>query len=172
MLLNKLRKSIKLIVYDFDGVMTDNKVILREDGLESVTVNRSDGLAIGLIKNLPVPQIIITTEKNKVVWARAKKLKIPVLRGIQDKKSELVSYCARQGVSLKHVVYVGNDLNDLEAMKCVGFPICPADACSEVKRISKVVLRAKGGNGVIRELFGLISGKRSVGKSKPRVEHI
>jgi len=89
---NFILKNINLIVYDFDGVMTDNRVILREDGKESVIVNRSDGPAIETIKNIEIKQIIITKEKNKVVEARAKKLSTPVIKGIHDKKEVLEAY--------------------------------------------------------------------------------
>lgn len=155
----KSTANIQLIVYDFDGVMTDNKVVLREDGIESVIVNRSDGLAIALFKGLGLPQVIITTEKNKVVATRAKKLGIPLIRGVENKMSVLGTYCRQRRISLSNVVYIGNDLNDLEAMKGVGFPMCPADACAEVRHVSKVVFQAKGGDGVVRELFGLIHRK-------------
>lgn len=149
--------KIDLIVYDFDGVMTDNKVILREDGLESVVVNRSDGLAIEIIKKeMGIKQIILTKEKNRVVEVRAKKLGIPVIKGIDDKKEILVSYCAENKIHLDSVVYIGNDLNDLEVMTVVGFPLCPSDACRDIKNISKVVMDVRGGDGVVREFLNYI----------------
>lgn len=153
-MLEQIKKNgIALIVYDFDGVMTDNKVLLSEDGKESVVVNRSDGLAVSLIKKQGILQVIISTEKNKVVIARANKLKIPVLNGIDNKKDALGDYCKKKGIDLKCVVYIGNDLNDLEAMRIVGFPICPGDAHVEIKRISKIIMCARGGCGVVREFF-------------------
>lgn len=148
--------DISLIAYDFDGVMTDNKVILREDGLESVVVNRSDGLAIGIIKGLGIMQLIISKEKNKVVVQRAKKLKIPVLHGIDDKKTALEDYCKKYSIHLDAVIYVGNDINDIDVMKAVGYPMCPADAYDEVKAISKYIIPVNGGNGVIRNLLNYI----------------
>jgi len=156
----KSLKNIRLVVYDFDGVMTDNKVLLREDGTESVVVNRSDGLAVSYLKKAGLPQVIITTEKNPVVRARARKLGIPVMRGAEDKKSVMLSYCRRHGIRPEEVAYIGNDLNDLSAMQCVGFPLCPADACPEVRRVSLIVLKARGGEGVVREFFGLLSGQK------------
>lgn len=154
-------KNIKLIIYDFDGVMTDNRVILREDGLESVIVNRSDGLAIEIIKNIGIKQIIITKEKNKVVDARAKKLGIPLIKGINNKKQVLENYCKKNNIFLKSVVYIGNDINDLEAMRAVGHPLCPSDAYEEVKNISKIILDAQGGAGVIRDLLRFIKQERA-----------
>ena len=86
-------EGVKLIVYDFDGVMTDNKVILSEDGLESVIVNRSDGLAVSRLKSCGIPQVILSTEKNKVVAKRAQKLGIPLIQGVSDKSESLRRYC-------------------------------------------------------------------------------
>lgn len=148
-----LVRNIKLIVYDFDGVMTDNKIILREDGLESVVVNRSDGLAVSLFKSRGIHQVILSTERNKVVAERAKKLDIPLLQDVSDKSGSLKIYCRERNIPLKDVVYVGNDLNDLGAMQIVGHPVCPADACKEVKAIAGIVLKSAGGDGAVRELL-------------------
>lgn len=148
--------SVSLIVYDFDGVMTDNKVILREDGIESVIVNRSDGLAVEIIKKMGIQQLILSKEKNKVVISRAKKLNIPVLHGINNKKDILNQFCNMHSIDLKKVVYVGNDINDIDAMSIVGFPVCPLDAYEEIKNISKIVLGVSGGNGVVRDLLKYI----------------
>ncbi len=153
------QKNIQLIVYDFDGVLTDNRVILREDGMESVVVNRSDGLAIAIIKNLGIPQIILTTETNKVVEARTKKLGIPVFRNTKNKKEFLINYCKTKKTSVRNVVYIGNDINDLEVMKIVGYPVCPSDAQEEIKAVAKLMLDATGGAGVVRELIRCIKIK-------------
>lgn len=149
-------KDIKLIVYDFDGVMTDNKVILREDGLESVIVNRSDGLAIEIIKEMGILQMILSKENNKVVGSRASKLNISVLQGIHDKKNMLTQYCMEHSIALENVVYIGNDINDVEAMRIVGYPLCPQDAYPEAKAVAKVVLPVSGGSGVVRALLNYI----------------
>jgi len=146
-------KKIQLIAYDFDGVMTDNRVLVMEDGSEGVFCNRSDGLAVETFRNNGVGQLIISKERNKVVKARADKLQIPVLSGIDDKQEMLAAYCRENDIAVESVLYVGNDLNDLEVMKMVGYPVCPSDACKEVIGISKIVTNAKGGFGVIRELL-------------------
>jgi YrbI family 3-deoxy-D-manno-octulosonate 8-phosphate phosphatase len=148
--------KIKLIVYDFDGVMTDNKVLLREDGLESVVVNRSDGLAVEVIRNLGISQLILSKEKNKVVVIRANKLGIPVLHGVADKKEILSQYCVEHSICLDNVMYIGNDLNDVEVMQVVGFPVCPKDAYPDAKRIACLVIPVNGGDGVVRELLNYI----------------
>jgi len=144
---------VKLLLYDFDGVMTDNKVYVSENGKESVMCNRSDGLAVSKINKLGVPQAIISTETNKIVAIRAKKLKIPVIYGVKNKKDTVFSYTNKLGIGLKETLYIGNDLNDLEAMQFIGFPVCPNDAYKEIREISKLILSVNGGYGVIRELF-------------------
>ena len=93
--------ELKLIVYDFDGVMTDNKVYIDHSGNEIVQVNRGDGLGISEIKKLGIKQIIISTEKNKVVSARARKLGIDCLQGIDDKKHTLIEYCKHNDIDIK-----------------------------------------------------------------------
>lgn len=148
--------SIDCIVYDFDGVMTDNRAIICSDGSEGVIVNRRDGLAIASMKKIGIPQIIISTEKNSVVKQRAAKLCIDAITDCNDKKTALINYCAYNHYNLNRVVYVGNDLNDLEAMSIVGFPVCPADAHPDILDISVFITGSKGGDGVAAELFKYI----------------
>ena len=144
--------AIDLIVYDFDGVMTDNRVLVLQDGTEAVFVNRSDGWGIGQLRKAGLRQIILSTETNPVVSARAKKLQIEVLQGRDDKERDLSNYCQSQGIDLAKVLFVGNDVNDLDAMRLVGYPVAPADAHPHVLAIAKYVTQARGGEGVIKEL--------------------
>lgn len=148
--------KITLIIYDFDGVMTDNTVIIDQYGNESVVVNRSDGLAISEIKRRKVKQIIVSTEINAVVQKRAEKLAIPCLNAVEDKKKTIEKYFKEYAIDKESVVYVGNDINDLEAMLYVGYPITPQDAHESIRKISKYITKAKGGKGVIRELFDIL----------------
>jgi 3-deoxy-D-manno-octulosonate 8-phosphate phosphatase (KDO 8-P phosphatase) len=148
--------TISLFFYDFDGVMTDNKVIVREDGTESVMCSRADGLAVSEIKKRGIPQAIISTESNKTVISRAAKLDIPVINNVADKKEAVVSYCQKLNIRLEETLFIGNDINDREAMLVTGFPVCPADACREIKEIAKLVLPVGGGHGVIRALLDII----------------
>ena len=150
-------KDINLIVYDFDGVMTDNRVIIFQDGTEAVIVNRADGLGVDYLRTLGIPQLILSTEANPVVKSRAAKLGLEVIASCKDKKSALKNYCKQKGYALNKAVYVGNDLNDLEVMKIVGYPIAPADAHPDIKSLSKLITKAKGGEGVIRELLDFIN---------------
>ena len=149
--------SIKLLVYDFDGVMTDNKVYVDQHGNEMVQVSRADGLGISEIRKLGIQQMILSTEINPVVGARAKKLDLFCLQGVVTKAQALTEYCNVHQISLSDVAYVGNDINDLEVMKLVGTTFCPADAYSSIKEISQFILSSKGGNGVSREILDLLT---------------
>ena len=147
----------KLIVYDFDGVMTDNRVLVDEFGKEAVVVNRGDGYGVSQIKKLGILQVIISTEVNKVVKMRAEKLDIPVIHGVENKKNVLLEYVGKQGIDLKDVFYVGNDLNDYDAMILAGTKCAPKDAEPEILEIADWVSVCNGGYGVIRDLFRNLS---------------
>ena len=152
--------AINLIVYDFDGVMTDNRAILDQTGAESVIIHRGDGYGVRMIKdNLHISQIILSTEENPIVANRAEKLHIPVIHGVQDKKTVLEEYCEHHGISLENVLYVGNDLNDYEAMKLCGITLCPADAEPEILNYASTIIPVKGGAGVIRYLYRMLSDR-------------
>ena len=108
--------DLDALIFDFDGVLTDNKVHLDQDGNEWVSCNRSDGLAFDVLRKFKKHTYIISTEKNKVVAARAKKLKIPVLFGVQSKSDALKKLSKKKLFNLDRTLYVGNDLNDYEAL--------------------------------------------------------
>jgi YrbI family 3-deoxy-D-manno-octulosonate 8-phosphate phosphatase len=148
--------SIKLIIYDFDGVMTDNRVYVDQNGNEIVQVNRADGLGVAEIRKLGFQQVIVSTEKNPVVSVRARKLDLPCLQGVQNKSLAITEYCKKIDISMSKVAYVGNDINDYEVMKLVGTTFCPADANQKIKQISHHVLVSKGGEGVVREILDFI----------------
>ena len=140
--------------------MTDNKVYVDSSGNETVQVNRADGLGVSEIKKWGIKQMIISTEKNPVVSTRADKLGIPCLQGIDSKKDVLIDYCNINNIDLCRVAYLGNDINDKEALEIVGLKLCPADAHDSIKAISNYVLETKGGDGVIREFLDLIIYKK------------
>lgn len=150
--MNTKKIAPKLIVFDFDGVLTDNRVLVFDDGHEAVFCNRADGLGFHLLRKAGFPVLILSTERNRVVAARAKKLNVPCLHGIGDKKLALQNYCRKRGVRLKDVLYVGNDVNDLAAMQSAGHCACPADAHPKVRALCHTILRSRGGEGVAREL--------------------
>lgn len=149
-------EQLDLIVYDFDGVMTDNRVFVLEDGREAVRANRADGLGIDMLRAAGLRQFMISTETNAVVAARARKLRLEVVQGCRDKAAALARFCRDHGVALPRVAYVGNDTNDLEAMSMVGVAIAPADAHPKIIAMADLVTRARGGEGVIRELADCI----------------
>ena len=149
-------ENIRLFVYDFDGVMTDNKALIFKDGSEAVYVNRADGLAISELRKADYSQIIITTETDEIVKRRAEKLKIPVYLGINNKLACLKEIINERKISKEEVMYIGNDINDLEVMSFVGLPISPNDAHQSIKKISKFVTKKSGGDGVIREVLDML----------------
>ncbi len=152
-----------LIVYDFDGVMTDNRVLILQDGSEGVMANRGDGWGIAVLKRNGFRQVILSTETSPVVSARGAKLGIEVVQGCSDKAADLSSFCANNAIPLERVLYVGNDVNDLVAMQIVGYPVAPADSHPDVLAIARLVTTARGGHGVIREISDLlIRSKNSV----------
>lgn len=146
------RPAIALLVFDFDGVLTDNRVLVFEDGSEAVFCNRADGLAFDTFRALRLPVLIMSTERNPVVSARAGKLQVQVLQAVVDKGEALDEHCRAHGIDIKRVAYVGNDINDLSAMTKVGFPVAVADAHPKVKAIAWRVLSTPGGAGAARAL--------------------
>lgn len=152
--------TLNLIVYDFDGVMTDNHVYLDQDGREMAMCHRGDGLGVGIIRDLGIDQVIISTEVNPIVARRAEKLRIPVIHKVKDKAQALRDYCAENDKPLENVMYIGNDTNDLDAMKLAGIKGAPADAEPEILAISDWVSTKNGGYGVIRELARVIGDAR------------
>lgn len=141
-----------LIIFDFDGVLTDNKVLVFDDGSEAVTCSRADGLGFEMLRNAGVRCMVLSKETNPVVTRRCEKLHVECLQGVEDKRLALEELCRRLGISAQSIWYVGNDLNDLQAMKLVGRALCPADAHPTVRSISHTTLSVTGGNGVVREI--------------------
>jgi 3-deoxy-D-manno-octulosonate 8-phosphate phosphatase (KDO 8-P phosphatase) len=148
--------KIKAVFFDFDGVFTDNLVLTDQFENEYVRCCRSDGLGLKRLNELNVKNIIISTEKNPVVKARAKKLGIECIQGVEDKSEVINNYCNENNLSLDLVAFVGNDINDISALKIVGFPIAVSDAYEEILPFVKFITIKKGGNGAVREICDLI----------------
>ena len=146
-------EDVGVIVFDFDGVLTDNFVHVDQNGSESVRCSRADGLAFDVLRKLGKKSVILSTEANPVVAARARKLKVPVMQGISSKPEALVELTKELGVNLSQVLYVGNDLNDVIAMGMCGYSACPADSHEKIKTIATITLSARGGEGVARALI-------------------
>jgi len=145
--------NLDAIIFDFDGVLTDNGVLLDENGKEHVRCHRGDGLGFDVFRKLDINVVILSTEKNPIVTARAEKLKVFALQGISNKAEALNHYVLEKRLNLSKLLYVGNDLNDYRAMRLCGYSVCPADSHKRIKEIATVTLKTKGGQGVVRELL-------------------
>jgi YrbI family 3-deoxy-D-manno-octulosonate 8-phosphate phosphatase len=147
-----LPEDLRLIVFDFDGVMTDNRVWVNGDGEEWVACNRSDGLGLERLRSSGVEMLVLSTEKNPVVGARCRKLRLEYEQGVADKGARLRELIAQRGLDPTSVVYVGNDVNDLDCMRLVGCSVAVADAHPEALVAADLVLTRRGGHGAVREL--------------------
>jgi YrbI family 3-deoxy-D-manno-octulosonate 8-phosphate phosphatase len=146
----------KILFTDFDGCLTDDRVWLNQDGEEFVAANRKDGLAVKRLKNLGIQVVITSTETNKVVLARGNKMVVEVLQGLSDKAVSIEQYLEQKNSSWEDVWYIGNDVNDLGAIRKAKFSICPSDAVKAVKKEVDLKLKTKGGYGVLSELATLL----------------
>jgi YrbI family 3-deoxy-D-manno-octulosonate 8-phosphate phosphatase len=151
-----LPQKISLVVFDFDGVMTDNHAWVDQDGREAVMVNRGDGMGITLLRQSGIPAVVLSTETNPVVAARCKKLSLPVVQGLKDKTSTLRAWLETHHIDPAGTVYIGNDINDLPCFPLVGCAVAVADAHPEVLAQADLVLASKGGQGAVRELCELL----------------
>lgn len=147
---------IRLLLLDFDGVLTDNRVVVRQDGTEAVLCHRGDGWGIGLLRKIGVEVVVVSTEQNPVVAARCKKLDVACVQGCRDKGTAVGGIVAQRGLQADEVAYVANDVNDLPGFEHVGFPIAVADAVPEVRSRARYITRAPGGYGAVREICDLI----------------
>lgn len=152
------RADIDAVVLDFDGTQTDDKVLIDSDGREFVTVHRGDGLGIAALRDAGLPLLILSTEQNPVVAARARKLRIPVLHGIDRKDLALKQWCEEQGIAPDRVLYVGNDVNDLPCFGLAGWPVAVGSAHGVVRGAARAVTSAAGGHGAIREIATWLLG--------------
>jgi 3-deoxy-D-manno-octulosonate 8-phosphate phosphatase (KDO 8-P phosphatase) len=144
--------SVRLLIFDFDGVFTDNTVYVNQSGIESVRCWRSDGLGLTRVAGIGIPSVIISTERNPVVRARANKLRLPVKDSVEDKAEAILKTCEQFGVPASQTIFVGNDINDIAAFKVVGLPVAVADACPEVLTFVKLQTKRPGGFGAVREV--------------------
>ena len=144
--------EIDLIVFDFDGVLTNNYVYVDQLGNETVRCSRADGLAFDALRILEKKILIFSSEKNTVVYRRAKKLQLNVIQGVKNKLNSLKNYVQNNEIDIKRVMYVGNDLNDYYCMQLCGVSVAPLDAHQSILAISDFTLSKKGGDGVVRDL--------------------
>jgi len=144
--------DLRLVVFDFDGVMTDNRVWVGHDGAELVACNRSDGLGLDALRHLGIDLFVLSTEANTVVAARCRKLGLPFEQNVRNKANRLWGLLRERGIAPSDVVYLGNDINDVDCMGIVGCGVAVADAHPDVRRIADVTLSRAGGHGAVREL--------------------
>ena len=147
--------KIRLIAFDFDGVFTDNMVYVLEDGTEAVRCFRSDGIGLQKLKRLGIESVIISTEANPVVSARARKLKMRCIQNCQDKRAALEEIAREIGITLNEVAFVGNDINDRACLECVALPIVVQDAFEDVVPLALYQTKQPGGRGAVREICDL-----------------
>ena len=158
----KKLRNLKMIVFDFDGVFTDNKVYLSENGLESVRCDRSDGMGIEMLKKFTdIVLVVMSKEKNVVVQKRCDKLMLECYHALDDKPIALEKLLDLKNVDIESVAFVGNDVNDVDCMRQVGLAACPKDAYSCAIDVSDIVLSRNGGEGAVREFCDLILNERN-----------
>lgn len=159
-------RAVRLVAFDFDGVFTDNSVLVLEDGREAVRCSRFDGLGLRKLDRLGLTYLIISTETNPVVTARSKKLKMRCTQGCEDKRGTLDALLEELSLTLEQVAFVGNDINDLPVLSCVGLPIVVQDAHPDVLPYAAYRTRTPGGHGAVREvcdLFEMVLGSAADG---------
>ncbi|GAA3391771.1 acylneuraminate cytidylyltransferase [Streptomyces roseoviridis] len=150
--------DVDAVVLDFDGTQTDDRVHIDADGREFVSVHRGDGLGIAALRRAGVPLLILSTEQNPVVAARARKLRVPVLHGVDRKDLALKQWCDQRGVDPQRVLYAGNDVNDLPCFHLVGWPVAVGSAHDSVRAAARAVTHTPGGSGAIREIAAWLLG--------------
>lgn len=155
-----LPRNVRLIALDFDGVMTDDLATVDENGTESVRCSRSDGLGIRLVKEAGIAVVVISSETNRVVEARCKKLGIDFVQGTFQKTEKLRKYCQEKKIDSADAVYVGNDVNDIACFPVVGCALVPSDAHEKARAAADIVLTRAGGHGAVREVCDRILDQR------------
>lgn len=151
-----LPERTQLVVFDFDGVMTDNRVWVDANGHEFVAAYRSDSLGLKALMRAGVQVLVLSSETDRAVEARCKKIGAPLIQGVMDKAASLKQYLEENQIDPGRVVYAGNDLNDLPCFPLVGCAVVTADAQTDVIRAADLVLNKPGGFGAVRELCELI----------------
>lgn len=155
----KLPLYIQLLVLDFDGVLTDNRVWTSESGEEMVVSNRGDGMGLNLLRKSGINVMVLSTEENPVVAKRCEKLQIEYYQGISDKAQFLNNFLKSNNIKKENVVYVGNDINDLECIEMVGCGVAVADAHPVILKNASLILKHPGGRGAVREICEMIMNR-------------
>ena len=151
-------EKVDLIICDFDGVITDNRVWVDQEGTETVAAYRSDSIRIRELRAAGIEVMILSSETNRVVEARARKMGVEAIHGvgIHEKGLAMLDVLQKKNIRAENVVYIGNDLNDLPCFEVAGWSVAVADAYPEVLHAADFVLSRPGGHGALRELCDLI----------------
>lgn len=160
--IERLRR-VRLLALDFDGVMSDNRVIVLEDGREAVLCSRGDGMGMDLLRAVGLPVVVISKEGNPVVTARCNKLKLRCVQGVGEKLPVLEGIAAELGIAMDEVAFMGNDVNDLTCIRASGVGIAPVDSHPAVLREVDIVTSLPGGLGAVREVADLLVEARTAG---------
>lgn len=161
--LNINLNEVSAVIFDFDGVFTDNTVLVSSNGTETLRFSKLDSLGVDLFRqhiksnNIQLDLLVITKEKNRVVTVRTEKLGLRAIQGIKDKWTFISQELQ---LKTKEFIYFGNDVNDLESMKNSLISFAPTDAHPKVKEIATYVLPQYGGNGFVREGLELLMQTR------------
>ncbi len=158
-------KNIALLAMDFDGVHTDGFVYVDQNGIETVRCSRKDSLGLNMLKCAGIKLFVISKEENSVVAARCKKLNIECFHGVHDafgKLEILKSLAEREGVAMEQIAFIGDDVNDVEALVSAGVGVTVADGHEEVKKVADIVLTRKGGDHALRELCDIVLNAKNV----------
>jgi len=153
-------QKLELVIFDFDGVMTDNKVLVAQDGTEYVRCDRSDGLGVELLRKRGMRMMVLSKQTNPVTKARCDKLQLDCYHGIDDKLSFLQGYLREAKIKAAQTAFVGNDVNDIECLKVVGLPVAVADAHEQVLPYARLTLRKQGGKGAVREFCDMLLSEK------------
>lgn len=151
--IDRIAAGIKLAVFDFDGVFTDNTVYVSKDGShEHIRCYRGDGLGLRRLGSTGVKTYVLSTEISPVVGIRCRKMGVDYQQGLEDKAKTLEGLVATLGISLDETLYLGNDINDSSCLEIVGVPVIVADAAREVEVFAKYQTQKRGGFGAVREV--------------------
>jgi 3-deoxy-D-manno-octulosonate 8-phosphate phosphatase (KDO 8-P phosphatase) len=157
----RVLKRVRLVAMDVDGVLTDAGMYYSESGDEVKKFNTRDGMGIKMLQAAGLVTAFITKEKTAIVERRGQKLAVPeVHQAVDDKLAVLTTLAKRYGHSLEQVAYIGDDVNDLEALRAVGFSAAPADAMPSVLKAVDYICAKKGGEGAVREIADLLLAAR------------